>query len=119
VVRATDSAITHVHGLPLTAPPTPAWEKLTTNNYKIPTTNNVANDSLAEQESKKMDGLGNGRLRLHFHIFLSHTQLMQRAVRNEVAAWPSVSSLPKPDRNEAPSEAAVKSDSGARALDMK
>jgi hypothetical protein len=44
VVRATDSAITHVHGLPLTAPPTPAWEELTTNNYKIPTTNNVAND---------------------------------------------------------------------------
>jgi hypothetical protein len=41
---ATDSAITHVHGLPLTAPPTPAWEKLTTNNYKIPTTNNVAHD---------------------------------------------------------------------------
>jgi hypothetical protein len=39
VVRATDSAIAHVHGLPLTAPPTLAWEELTTNNYKIPTTN--------------------------------------------------------------------------------
>jgi hypothetical protein len=46
VVRATDSAITHVHGLSLTAPPTPAREELTTNNYKIPTTNNVANDTL-------------------------------------------------------------------------
>jgi hypothetical protein len=34
VVRATDSAITQVHGLPPTAPPTPAWEELTTNNYK-------------------------------------------------------------------------------------
>jgi hypothetical protein len=44
VVRATDSAITHVHGLPLAAPPTPAWGKLKTNNYKIPMTNNVAND---------------------------------------------------------------------------
>jgi len=36
VVRATDSAITRVHGVPLTAPPTPAWEELTTDNYKNP-----------------------------------------------------------------------------------
>jgi hypothetical protein len=44
---------------------------------------------------------------------------VMRDVRNEVAAWPSGSSFPKPDRSESCSEDAAKNLSASSALDMK
>jgi hypothetical protein len=44
---------------------------------------------------------------------------VMRDVKDEVATWPSDSSFPKSDRNEAYSESAVKCASAAPALDMK
>jgi hypothetical protein len=44
---------------------------------------------------------------------------VMRDVRNEVAAWPSDSSFPKPGRNEPHCEDAAKSAPATSALDMK
>jgi hypothetical protein len=97
VVRATDSAITHVHGLPLAAPPTPAWENLTTDNYKIPTTNNVVNDSPQRPTSFKRTDTrathhGQERRpplkgRIHLRRLVFSTKLPLAVARRTIHSW--------------------------------